>query len=352
MTPIPNVVIFAGLLIGLVFGGVGLLSGFCLTSGLRNWWTQGDGRLVRSFALALAVAIAGTQFLATRGLVDLGQSIYLQSTFSAPLTLFGGLLFGYGMVAANACASRALVLLGRGNLRSLVVIATVGVTAEMTLKGLIAPARLAVLHWSQTTLHDISLPALISAWGPSDSLGRLLIVALMSGALAIFALSHAPFRQAKGQIAAGVAIGLLIPAGWFVTGDLGADPFNPVPVASLTFVAPVADALQYVMLSTGSTLSFGIVVVAGVLLGSFLTALATRRFEIEGYSSARHMLRSIGGAALMGCGGALDYGCSIGQGLTGLSTLAVPSILAATGILLGAAAALRSPMRLTALATA
>ena len=124
--PYPNIVLFAGLLIGLVFGAVGLLSGFCLTSGLRNWWTQGDGRLVRSFALALAVAIAGTQFLAARGLVDLGQSIYLQPAFSAPLMLFGGLLFGYGMVAANACASRALVLLGRGNLRSLVVVATVG----------------------------------------------------------------------------------------------------------------------------------------------------------------------------------------------------------------------------------
>ena len=169
MTAIPNIVLFAGLFIGLVFGAVGLVSGFCLTSGLRNWWTQGDGRLVRSFALALAVAIAGTQFLAARGFVDLSQSIYLQPAFSAPLMLFGGLLFGYGMVAANACASRALVLLGRGNLRSLVVVATVGVTAEITLKGLIAPLRLAVLHWSQTTLqHDISVPALISAWGPSE----------------------------------------------------------------------------------------------------------------------------------------------------------------------------------------
>jgi hypothetical protein len=353
VTAIPNIVLFAGLFIGLVFGAVGLVSGFCLTSGLRNWWTQGDGRLVRSFALALAVAIAGTQFLAARGMVDLGQSIYLQPAFSAPLMLFGGLLFGYGMVAANACASRALVLLGRGNLRSLVVVATVGVTAEITLKGLIAPLRLTVLHWSQTTLqHDISVPALISAWGPSESVARFLAVVLASGALSVFALSHAPFRHAKGQIAAALAIGLLIPAGWFATGYLGDDPFTPAPVASLTFVAPIADTLQYAMLSTGSTLSFGIVVVAGVLLGSFATALVTRHFEVEGYSSARHMLRSIGGGALMGCGGALDYGCSIGQGLTGLSTLAVPSVLAATGILLGAAAALRSPVRIATLAAA
>ena len=348
MSPISSIVLLAGLLIGLVFGAVGLLSGFCLTSGLRNWWTERDGRLVRTFALALAVAIAGTQLLAARGLVDLGQSIYLQPSFSVPLMLFGGVMFGYGMVAANACASRALVLLGRGNQRSLVVVATVGVTAEITLKGLIAPARIAVLHWSQTTLHDISVPALLSGVTASDSVARFLAVAAASGMLLLFALSHAPFRQARGQIAAGLAIGLLIPAGWFATGFIGADPFNPAPVASMTFVAPIADTLQYAMLSTGSTLNFGIVVVAGVLIGSFATALVTRSFELEGYSSTRHMLRSIGGATLMGCGGALDYGCSIGQGLTGLSTLAVPSILAATGILLGAAAALRSPVRVAA----
>src|SRR5580692_5370823 len=145
---VSTIVIIGAFAIGLVFGAVDLVSGFCLTSGLRNWWTKSDGRMVRSFALALAVAIAGTQLLSVFGLVDLSQSIYQQPSFSAPLMLFGGLLFGYGMVAANACASRALVLLGRGNLRSLVVVATVGVTAEMTLKGLIAPARLAVLHWS------------------------------------------------------------------------------------------------------------------------------------------------------------------------------------------------------------
>jgi uncharacterized protein len=170
--------------------------------------------------------------------------------------------------------------------------------------------------------------------------------------LLAFALTHAEFRRSYGQIAAGAAIGLLIPAGWFATGYLGADPFEPAPVASLTFVAPLSDTLQYAMLSTGSSLNFGIVVVSGVLTGSFVTALLTGRFKWEGYGSERHMLRSIGGAALMGVGGATAYGCSIGQGLTGMSTLALPSVVAATGILLGAAAALRSPVRIAALATA
>ena len=352
MAAIPNIVLYAALAIGIVFGAVALLSSFCLTSGLRNWWTKGDGRLIRSFALALAVATAGTQALAGAGLVDLGQSIYLQPTFSFALIPFGGLLFGYGMVAANACVSRALVLLGRGNLRSLVVVVVVGVTAQMTLKGLVAPLRLAFLHWSEITLKSVALPDIMAAHGLDLSLARLIAAGIVSVLLLAFALTHAPFRKAYGLVAASVVIGLLIPAGWFATGYLGADPFNPAPVGSLTFVAPSADSLQYVMFSTGSALSFGVVVVAGVLLGSFVTALITRRFVLEGYTSVQHMLRSIGGAVLMGSGGAMAYGCTIGQGLTGLSTLALPSVVAGTGILLGAAAALRSPMRIAALTNA
>ncbi len=352
MSAIPYIVNIAGALIGIVFGAVGLLSGFCLTTGLRNWWTKGDGVRIRTFALALAVAIAGAQALAAAGLVDLNQSIYLQPSFSAALILLGGLMFGYGMVAANACVSRAIILLGRGNLRSLVVVIVVGITAQMTLKGLVAPVRLAFLHWSEITLQTISLPALVSAHGLDTSMARIAAATVVGGILLIFALAHAPFRRSVGQIAAAIIVGLVIPAGWLATGYLGADPFNPAPVASLTFVAPSADSLQYVMFSTGTSLSFGVAVVAGVLAGSFVTALISGRFEWEGYGSARHMLRSIGGAALMGSGGALAYGCTIGQGLTGLSTLAFPSMVAATGILLGAAAALRSPMRIAALASA
>ncbi len=352
MSAIPYIVNIAGALIGIVFGAVGLLSGFCLTTGLRNWWTKGDGVRIRTFALALAVAIAGAQALAAAGLVDLNQSIYLQPSFSAALILLGGLMFGYGMVAANACVSRAIILLGRGNLRSLVVVIVVGITAQMTLKGLVAPVRLAFLHWSEITLQTISLPALVSAHGLDTSMARIAAAAVVGGILLIFALAHAPFRRSVGQIAAAIIVGLVIPAGWLATGYLGADPFNPAPVASLTFVAPSADSLQYVMFSTGTSLSFGVAVVAGVLAGSFVTALISGRFEWEGYGSARHMLRSIGGAALMGSGGAMAYGCTIGQGLTGLSTLAFPSMVAATGILLGAAAALRSPVRIAALASA
>ena len=155
-------------------------------------------------------------------------------------------------------------------------------------------------------------------------------------------------RSAKSRPAS--RSGSWSPPGGSRPGTLGADDFEPAALASLTFIAPLSDALKYVMFSTGTNLSFGIAVVAGVLIGSFVTALATRRFQWEGYSSPRHMLRSVGGAALMGCGGAMALGCSIGQGLTGLSTLALASFVAAAGILIGAAAALRGPARVPALA--
>jgi hypothetical protein len=346
-----NIVVISGLLIGLAYGAVGLLSGFCLLSGLRGWWAAGDSRLIRTYALALAVAVSATQILTAASVVDLGKSIYLQSSFSAPLMFAGGLLFGYGMVLANGCGSRALVLLGRGNLRSLVVVIVLGISAQMTLKGLIAPARILLLQASQAAPKIVSLPALLSTMGLGEISSRTLAASVIAGALVIFAFAHAPFQRAWGQIAAGMAVGLLVTAGWFATAYLGADEFNPAAVTSLTFIAPVADALQYAMLSTGLSLNFGIAMVAGVFAGSLVVALATGRFHLEGFTSPRHMLRSIGGAALMGSGGAMAYGCSIGQGLTGMSTLALASFVAVGGILLGTAAGLRGALRVEPLLT-
>lgn len=347
-----QLVILAGLVIGLVYGAVGLLSAFCLMSSMRGFLAEGDGRLVRTYALAVAVAIAASQFLAGNDMADLGKSIYLQPTFSVPVLFLGGLMFGYGMVLSNGCGSRALVLLGRGNLRSFVVVIVLGIAAQMTLKGLIAPARIALVQASQTTVNANSLPSLLATLGVTDAASRTLAAAAIVLALVLFAFAHPAFRRSPGQIAAGVIVGLLVAGGWYVTGYLGADDFNPVPVTSLTFVAPIADSLQYAMLSTGLTLNFGIATVAGVFTGSLITALATGRFKLEGYSSPRHMLRSGTGAALMGIGGVMAFGCSIGQGLTGVSTLALGSFVAVAGILLGTTAGLRGSLRVQPLAVA
>lgn len=344
-----TIVISLGLLIGLAFGAVGLWSGFCLNSSVRNWLSNNDGRRIRGFALAIAVAVAAAQVFTATGLIDFSKTIYLQPQFSAPLMFLGGALFGYGMILANGCASRALVLLGRGNLRSLMVVMVIAVTAQMTLKGLLAPLRIPLLQWTQATPAFNSVPAMIARAGASETLAHLLAALIVVIPLLLFAFSDARFRRDRTQIAAGLAMGALVAAGWFATGYLGADDFNPVPVTSLTFVAPLADTLQYAMLSTGLTMSFGTALVPGVVLGSFLTAVLTRGLRVEGYTSANHMMRSVAGAALMGSGGALAYGCSIGQGLTGLSTLAIGSFVAVAGILVGAVAGLRGRLRVPAL---
>lgn len=347
-----TIVIIAALIIGLIYGSVGLLSGFCMMSGLRGWWAEGDGRLVRTYALAMGVAIAASQLLAAAGLVDLNKSIYLQPSFSAPVMFLGGLLFGYGMVLSNGCGSRSLVLLGRGNLRSFVVVIVLGIFAEMTLKGLIAPARIAMVQASQATVAANSVPALLASVGLGAVPAQMVAASVLSALLIMFAFAHAPFRKSLGQIAAGLIVGLLVAGGWYATSYLGADDFNPVPVTSLTFIAPIADALQYVMLSTGSTLNFGIVTVFGVFAGSLVTAIATGRFQLEGYRSPQHMLRSASGAALMGAGGVMAFGCSVGQGLTGLSTLSLSSFIAIAGIMLGTGAGLRGALRVRPLARA
>ena len=108
-------------------------------------------------------------------MVDLGKSIYLQPSFSAPLMFVGGLLFGYGMVLSNGCGSRALVLLGRGNLRSLVVVIVLGIAAQMTLKGLIAPARIACCMAPQITAGDhFAAGAVVAKLGVSETFARSL----------------------------------------------------------------------------------------------------------------------------------------------------------------------------------
>ena len=345
-----NIPVLSGLAIGVIFGCIGQVSGFCLLSSVRDWWMKGDGVRIRSFAIAVAVAIAGTQVFADTGVVDIAKSLYLQPTFSAPVIFFGGLLFGLGMVLANGCASRALVLLGKGNLRSLVVIAIIAVFAQMTLKGLLAPMRLAAIQFSQVTPSVVSAPALLSSIGLDASVARIIVTAILCATLLVFAFSDRTFRRSYGQMAAGAAVGGLVLAGWLATGWLGADEFNPIPVVSLTFISPIADTVQYAMLSTGMTANFGIALVAGVFIGSLLTAVASGKFELEGFTSPNHMLRSISGAALMGIGGAMAFGCSIGQGLTGLSTLAIPSFVAVAGIMAGAAVGLRGPVVLPALA--
>ncbi|MCC6948303.1 MAG: YeeE/YedE family protein [Bradyrhizobiaceae bacterium] len=342
--------LWAGFAIGLAFGAAGQVSGFCLNRGLRGLWVTGDGTKIRAFALALAAAIVGTQILDGAGAVDLRQSIYVGTSFSWLLLPVGGALFGYGMIACNGCGARALVLLGQGNLRSFVVLVCLGIAAYVTLTGLLAPLRAQAAGFTGTAIAEgpQSLPYLL-ARSAGANVTRFVTAIVLAGLLAWFAFAHKPFRDSRKDVAGGTIIGLLIPAGWLATGWIGNDDFDPVPLASLTFIAPIGETIQYAMIATGAKPGFGVAVVSGVFIGSLAAALSTGAWHLEGFPSAGRMARYMGGGALMGVGGALALGCSIGQGLTGLSTLAFGSFLAAGGILLGARLALRGPLALPAL---
>lgn len=319
--------LWAGFAIGMVFGACGQVTGFCLHRGLQQFWSGRDGYQLHAFALALAVALAGTQVVNASGLVDISRSLYLAPRYSWLLMAIGGVMFGYGMSLSNGCGARALVLLGQGNLRSFVVLLCLGISAYITMSGLLAPLRLRVL-----ALTTISPQSLTLAPGVLRS---LLIVTLVA-TLTAFALRKRDSGERVRSLVGGAIVGLLIVAGWLTTGWLGADDFDPMPVTSLTFVAPVGDTVQYVMIATGMSLRFGIAIVLGVLAGSFLTAMLRRKYCLQGFEAPGQMARYIIGGILMGIGGTMALGCTIGQGLTGLSTLAFSSLISALCIVAGA----------------
>ncbi len=324
---VQDTLIWSGLVIGLIFGATGQLSGFCLNRALKEYWQSGALHKAQSFVLALCVAVIGTQALAQFEFIDLSKSIYRGPTFSWLLVPIGGVLFGYGMMLANGCGARTLVLCAQGNLRSLVVLLCLGISAFMTLTGVLGPVRQSLNQMTVVSGGSIAdIPVAFQSW----LLGALLLCLLVFSFWKLNLLRH------KKDLFAGFTVGLLIVAGWFSTGWLAFDEFEPVNLVSLTFIAPIGETIQYAMIATGMKLSFGVTAVLGVLLGSFLLAWLRKGLHLQGFSSPKEMLRYIAGGVSMGVGGSLALGCSIGQGLTGLSTLALSSVVAAAGILIGA----------------
>ena len=339
------VVLWVGFGLGILWGVIGQRTDFCLTGGLREWLWQQNRTRIGVFALAMVMALIGTQILVGSGRLDLRQSIYLQPTFSWLLIPLGGVIFGYGMILARGCGSRALVLLGDGNLRSLLVLPALGISAYVTLTGLLALPRLRVAEATSITpaLEVPSLAALLQIVALPAQPALVLGTVLLAFPIAWFGWKSLPKTMRIRHLLGAMAIGLLIPLAWITTGILGADDFEPVAVESLTFVAPIGDTIQYLMLSTGTSLRFGVAVVAGVLMGSLVTSLIAGDFTLRGCRNPAEILHAVGGGILMGIGGALALGCSVGQGLSGFSTLSLPSLLAFAGILYGARLALRSP---------
>jgi uncharacterized membrane protein YedE/YeeE len=338
--PVQLLVASGGLFLGLVFGAVAQRTDFCTMGALSDWINLGDMKRLRAWLLAIAVAILGTQAIEAAGLVDLKRSIYLTPNFGWLGAIVGGALFGFGMTLAGGCGSKTLVRIGAGNLKSIVVFLVLAVSAYMTLRGLFQPPRgafdaMSTLDLKARGLGGQGLPELVGRAGLGAGVARWLVTAIVAGGLAWFCVKDGAFRRSH-HLPAGIAVGVIVTAGWVVTGIIGADEFDPQPLVSLTFVAPAGEALVYLMTFTGASINFGIASVFGVVLGAYMAAIAAGRFRLESFTDPGDTARHLVGGALMGVGGVAAMGCTIGQGLTGLSTLAMGSFLAFAGIAGGA----------------
>ena len=325
----PALLPLAGLAIGATLGAATERSGFCTMGAVSDWAGLGDATRLRAWALAAAIAIAGAQALHLAGAIDLSRSLYAGTRLLWLGHLAGGALFGVGMAYAGGCASRALARLGAGNLKSLVVLLVLAVAAMATMRGLLAPLRVALVDASAIALPRAqSMPELLA---PGAPVPRAAIAALASLALALWALTDARLRARSALVAAQAA-----------TGILGRDDFEPAPLASLTFVAPAAETMLYAMFSTGSRFTFPVATCVGMVAGAAASALAAGRFRWEGFADRADLARHVLGAAAMGVGGVLALGCTIGQGVAGISTLSLGSMLTIAGILAGGALATRA----------
>ncbi len=330
-------------LIAMVFGAVVYKTNFCTMGAVSDWVNMGDKGRLRAWFLAIGIAIIGAQILQAYGLVDLGKSIYLTSNFGWLGHVVGGLCFGIGMTLGAGCGQRTLVRVGGGNLKSLVVLLVLGITAYTTLRGLLALVRINYIEVTNIDLtsHGManqSIATAIAAFTGMDvNTLRWIVAGVLGLGMLFFAFKDKDFRGNFDNILAGLAVGAIIIAGWYVTAHGALDDFDPVPVESFTFVAPAGNAIQYLMTFTGSTINFGIASVFGVIAGSFLFSTLTGRFRLETFTHRQDMVSHIFGGMLMGFGGVLALGCTIGQGITGMSTLAMGSVLTLSMIIFGSA---------------
>lgn len=293
-----------------------------------------DPRRLQAWMLATAVAIAGVHALEMAGHLDLSRSIYTGARIEWGGAIIGGLLFGLGMAQVGTCGFGTLLRLGGGDLKSLVAFLVMAFTAMATMRGMTGLLRVySIEPLSYQMAGSISqrIPDLLGLAGSTAQLIPFVIAA----ALGIVACSNG-FLRFGWSVATGVAIGTIIVLGWWATGSAGFDPFDTRRVESFSFVAPLGETLLYVMLASGLQPDFPVGAVLGVLLGAFLAARSTGQFRWEAPDDAREMKRHLLGAFLMGFGGIAALGCTIGQGITGVSTLAVGSIVAIASILLGA----------------
>ena len=351
-TAIASMVVWGAFVLAFVFGAVASKTNFCTMGAVSDVVNMGDWNRMRMWLLAIAIAILGTAGLQLSGAIDIAKTIYTTPNLTWLSYIVGGLLFGVGMTLGSGCGSKTLIRIGGGNLKSFVVFLMLAISAYMTLKGLFGVFRGAAIDPIAISLpSNQDLPSLLAKGLGADRRTMLAAAAGVLGAgLIAFVFASREFRNLSNLLG-GIVVGLVIVAGWYLSGHLGylaEDPntleekffaTNSGRMESMSFVSPLAYLLELLLLWSDKSrvMTFGIASALGVVAGSLAHALATRSFRLESFRDPEDLINHLIGGALMGFGGVLAMGCTIGQGLTGVSTLALGSFLAWFSIITGAA---------------
>ena len=339
-------------LLSVVFGAVAQRSNYCTMGAISDVTNFGDWTRARMALASVGVAIIGVAWLKWSGMVDMGKSFYVAPKLIWLSHIVGGLTFGFGMTLASGCGSKTLLRVGAGSLRALVTLLVMGVFAWFTLRGILAVFRVATLDAVAVTLPTTQdIPSLLGLSGVAAAT----FAAVVGAVLVAFALAGREFRADKWNWLGGLVVGLMVVAGWYVSGRIGFVAEHPETLEaawvstnsgrpeSLTFTAPPAYLLELLGFWSDKSkfVTFGIASVLGVIAGACVMALATKTFRWEGFASTEDLANHLAGAAMMGFGGVLALGCTVGQGLSGMSTLAVGSLLTLIAIVIGCRLALR-----------
>jgi uncharacterized protein len=355
-----STVAWLGFIVAFILGAISARSQFCTLGAVADIVNMGDFTRMRMWVLAMAIAILGAQGLYAADWIDLSRAFYTRPNITWLSYVFGGLMFGIGMTLASGCGSRTLVRIGGGNLKSIVVFVFLGIAAYMTMKGIFGVWRINTLdalaiNVSQHGVATQELGALVAPiFGITKKTAQIILACLIAVPMLIFVLMSRDFRSSADAWLGGLGYGLAVLAGWAITAHLGfgenADTLEMVffgtnsrGAESLTFVAPYAYSLELLMLWSDRSLivTFGIATTLGMIMGSLAYSLLTKRFRWEGFASIDDTRNHIVGAVLMGAGGVTAMGCTIGQGVSGLSTLAVGSFVALAAMIVGCAATVR-----------
>lgn len=325
-TPVAASVVL-GLVLGALFGLLAQRSRFCLRRGISGPVEERRSAL-STWLMGLSVAVAGTAAISEYGLVDFSSHRLLAQSVPVVAIALGGLLFGVGMVLTRGCASRLTVLAGTGNLRAITTLVVFAVVAHATIKGVLAPLRV----WLGGFTVDAGGPAsLANVFG-----GALVPAAVLSVALAAYAIwTH----ERWSELLMGALVGALVPLSWVGTGYILFDEFDPIALQSIAFTLPASESLFYVVAGSAIAPGFGVGFVSGVLVGSLVAALIFGDFKVVGFERDTPVGKYLAGGTLMGFGGVLAGGCTIGAGLAGVATLSFAAVLALASIVIGGIAA-------------